>query len=691
VSVAAAFRVSPCFRGLSEPWLQRLGEVATPRTFASGDALADETASLYLLATGEVSASTPPDADGVSEVVGHETPGSVFGSRLITGEEDVFVYRAVGPSEVYVWELPDLQRVLEEIDGLRRQLETRLSSRARRNELVDLLRRTPLFRQAGQSLVRRLVSAATLAWFEAGAVICKEGDAADELFLIVSGEIAFLQDGAPDVLRRLHRADFFGEIALVEQSTRTASAVASTDAEVLIVSRDGFDTLYRRSSSFREAIRSTVELRLTSGAASEPEPELVWLVNDTDWPTRSAAAVLVDALRAADVEVAEPRLLPTADGLHDALRAARSERAAYVLCFCEQAIDERATREIADIAGCVVHFAADPTAPFPYALPSLLRVLHAVIPAHADGRFFRRDAFALNVSPQFYGAPLDELPVEAQRILLRLARAIGRRRVAVALGGGAAWGLGHVALLRGLEESGIPVDFVVGVSAGSLVGAFYASQGLSGLDRLIGARLELSATALAAIGTTSSMDIFIRRHIPETRLEKLSLPLAAVAVEAQTGREKAFRHGSLAAAIRASCSLPGVFGRPLFGGHRYLDACVRHNVPVVYCADADADFVIACDVVPPPNAARPTRGGLSGLVLELFQVNRLTDTVRSLYWLASTSGELQAGLADSLFSPDLSEFSPWDFHRAEAIVEKADEQLDEWLAETRALYHAVAR
>jgi NTE family protein len=690
VSVADAFRVSPYFRGLFEPWLQRLGEAATPRTFASGDALADETASLYLLATGEVSASTPPDADGVSEIVGHEMPGSVFGSRLITGEEDVFVYRAVGPSEAYVWELPDLQCLLEEIDGLRRQLETRLSLRARRNELVDLLRRTPLFRQAGQSLVRRLVSAATLAWFEAGAVICKEGDTADEMFLIVSGEIAFLQDGAPEVLRRLHRSDFFGEIALVEQSTRTASAVASTDAEVLIVCREAFGTLYRRSSSFREAIRSTVELRLTSGAASEPDPELVWLVNETDWPTRSAAAVLVDALRAADVDVAEPRLLPTAGGLDDALRAARSERAAYVLCFCEQAVDERATREIADIAACAVHFAADPTAPFPYALPSLLRVLH-VVPAHADRRSVRRDAFALNVPPHFYGAPLEALPVEAQRILVRLARAIGRRRVGVALGGGAAWGLGHVALLRGLERSGIPVDLVVGVSAGSLVGAFYASQGPAGLDRLIGAKLELSATALAAIGTTSSMDLFVRRHIPETRLEELSLPLAAVAVEAQTGREKAFRHGSLAAAIRASCSLPGVFGRPLFGGDRYLDACVRHNVPVVYCSDADADFVIACDVVPPPNASRPTRGGLSGLVLELFQINRLTDTVRSLYWLASTSGELQAGLADALFSPDLSEFSPWDFHRAEAIVEKADEQLDEWLVETRARYHAVAR
>jgi NTE family protein len=534
------------------------------------------------------------------------------------------------------------------------------------------------------------VSATTLAWFDAGTVVCKEGEPADELFLIVSGEIAFLQEGAPDVLRRLHRADFFGEIALVERSARTASAVASTGAEVLIVGRDAFDTLYRRSPSFRETIRATVEVRLTSGAARTPEPELVWLVNDTDWPTPNAAAVLADALRAADVDVADPLRLP-ADGEHEALRAARSHKAAYVLCFAAQPLGERAARELAEVAGSAVHLAADSTAPFPHPVPSLLRVLHAVVPAHADRAAFRRDAFALHVPTHFYDTALDELPVEAQRTLLRLARAIGRRRVAVALGGGAAWGLGHVALLKGLERSEIPVDLVVGVSAGSLVGAFYASDGLAGLDRLVRAKLQLSATAVAAIGTTTSMDLFVRRHITEARLEELSLPLVAVAVDARTGREKAFRHGSLATAVRASCSLPGVFGRPLFGGDRYLDACVRHNVPVAYCTDADADFVIACDVVPPPTASRPTRGGLRGLALELSQINRVTDTVRSLYWLASTSGELQAGLADALFSPDLSEFSPWDFHRAEAIVEQADAQLDEWLVETRARYHALTR
>jgi NTE family protein len=247
-------------------------------------------------------------------------------------------------------------------------------------------------------------------------------------------------------------------------------------------------------------------------------------------------------------------------------------------------------------------------------------------------------------------------------------------------------------LLRGLERAGIPVDVVFGVSVGSMVGAFYASQRLAGLDRLVDARLELAAAALAAVGTSSSVDLFLRRHIPETKLEDLSVPFATVAVDAHTGQERVFRHGSLSTAVRASCSLPGVFGRPIFGGPRYLDACVRNNVPVSHCIEADADFVIASDVVPSRTGTQDLpRRGLRGLVLELSQINRLADTVRSLYWLASDSGRRQADPADALFSPELPGFHPWDFHRAPAIIEKAEEQLDEWLPAAQARYGALSR
>jgi predicted acylesterase/phospholipase RssA len=484
----------------------------------------------------------------------------------------------------------------------------------------------------------------------------------------VSGEVSVVQDGDPEPLRQLRRGDFFGEIALVRRTVRTASAIATGDAEVLTVGRHAFEMLCRRSASFRHGVRVSTDLRLEADASGRPDPELVWLVNGSALPTEELASSVVDALRAELGQAVASRHLREAGG---------ADEAAYVVCYSDANVDGRVARDAAARAASVVYFTGDAAAPFPYRDASL-HAVHHVLVSPPDGSPRRRDAFVLGVPSQ-------------EETFRRIARAVARRRVGVALGGGAAWGYAHVALLRGLERMQIPVDVLVGASVGSLVGAFYASRGPSGLDRLVDAKLELSAAALAAIATTSSVDVFLRRHVSETRVEELPLPFAAVAVEARTGREKVFRHGSLSTAVRASCSLPGIFGRPIRGGDRYLDACVRHNVPASCCTDAGADFVIACDVVPAPTASRPSRSGVRGLMLELFQVNRLTDTVRSLYWLASDSGELQAGLADALFAPDLSEFAPWDFHRAEAIVERAEEQLEDWLSATRARYDALSR
>ncbi len=102
--------------------------------------------------------------------------------------------------------------------------------------------------------------------------------------------------------------------------------------------------------------------------------------------------------------------------------------------------------------------------------------------------------------------------------------------------------------------------------------------------------------------------------------------------------------------------------------------------------------MIACDVVPAPRASPGLRRrGVRARALELLQVNRVTDTVRSLYWLASDSARADMELADAVFAPDLAEFFPWDFHRGAAIVERAEAQLEEWLAATRARYEALAR
>jgi predicted acylesterase/phospholipase RssA/CRP-like cAMP-binding protein len=703
--VASVMRASPYLRGLEPAHLRLLGRAAESVAVAAGASL--ETGGeprLYLVLSGEVGTWTPEDPDGFSELVGQEGPGGMFGSTEITGETEPHVYRAATAVEVLVWRTADLRRVYAQAPGLERRLAVRLSRRRREDELVALLRRTPLFGDAGQALVRWVVRSATLDRFEAGNAICREGDAGDAMFLIVAGEIAICREAGdapqaePRTLARLHRGDFFGELALVARSPRTASAVALAGAEILVVSKATVEILDERSPAFRDAVRLTAQRRLEVivGGAPAREPELVWLVvDDRRVPAAGLASLLAEALAETGGDVVEPAAMEGGASVRAALAGARQHDADHALLYSDGAVPDRLARLVAERAASVVVVDGDGAAPFAKLRGAFHRVHHVVLspPDAVRPQPARRDALVLHARPGDLRKPaLDRVPGVARGDLRRIARAVGRRRVGLALGGGAAWGYAHVALVRALHDAGIPIDLIVGVSMGSVVGAFYASRGLDGLDRLVDAHLELAAAALGAVATTQAVNLFVRRHVPQARLEELALPLATVAVDARTAREKVFRHGSIAAAVRASCSLPGVFAPSILGGHRYLDGAVRHNVPASHCIDAGADFVIACDVVPLPGVPRNRHGrGLTGRVFDLTQVNRLSDAVRSLYWLTSDSGQRQASVADVVFSPDLAGFDPWDFPRAHAIVARAETQLADWLPATVARYGAVAR
>jgi len=689
-------RASPYLRRLAPRHHKLLAGAATRRTLEPGEQLETTAAEprLYLVLTGEIGAWA--DADGVAELVGEEGPGAMFGSAPLTGETEVPAFRATCAAEVCAWSEEGLRRAFARAgDELERRLAVALSLRARNDEIVALLRRTPLFAHVSQALIRRLVASSTLDAYAAASVICRKGDEGSEMFLVIAGEVAIGHDPQA-TLARLHRGDFFGEIALVHRAPRMSSATALGDVELLVVADDAFAALDERSPAFAQAVRLTAQRRIEVGVDARREPELVWLVNhDPRCRADKLAALLAQALADDDAEVAAPEALSTSAALRATLDAARETGVDYVLAWSDGLVPDRLAREVAARAAGVVVIAGDAAGTPP---GGAFACVHHVVVAEPDGALaaqqpLRRDAIALRATPRDLDRRrLDRLPDDARRGLRRIARAVSRRRVGLALGGGAAWGYAHVALIRALEAARIPIDMVVGVSMGAMVGAFYASQGPAGLGRLVDASVEITGAAIGSVATTQSVSMFVRRHIPQARIEELGLPFATVAVDARTARERVFRHGSVSGAVRASCSLPGVFAPSVLGGRRYLDGAVRHNVPASVCLDAGADFVIACDVVPLPGAPRGGgRRGLTGLALDLTQVNRLSDAVRSLYWLASDNGQHQASVADVVFSPDLAEYEPWDFPRARSIVRRAEEQLEAWLPATVARYAALAR
>jgi NTE family protein len=178
-------------------------------------------------------------------------------------------------------------------------------------------------------------------------------------------------------------------------------------------------------------------------------------------------------------------------------------------------------------------------------------------------------------------------------------------KVGLALGGGAARGFAHIGVIKALEAQGIVPDIVVGTSAGSVVGALYAS-GQSGFT-LQKTALEMdeatiSDWALPLFGKSSgllkgqALQNYVNKAVNNVPMEKLKIPFGAVATDLKTGQPILFRRGNTGMAVRASSAVPSVFQPVSIGGHTYVDGGLVAPVPVRFAREMGADFIIAVNI-----------------------------------------------------------------------------------------------
>lgn len=206
-------------------------------------------------------------------------------------------------------------------------------------------------------------------------------------------------------------------------------------------------------------------------------------------------------------------------------------------------------------------------------------------------------------------------------------------KVALVLSGGGAKGIAHIPLLQTLDSLGIVPDLIVGNSMGSVVGGLYA-MGYSGdsianivkkanWDDLIGGRVSLKnvsveektefgrflvdfdyAKGKVKVGKFLLNDQNLRQFIamltfPSYKIDdfnKLPIPFRAVATDIVNGKIVVLDKGSLATAMRASMSLPGVFSPVPYQNTLLIDGAILNNFPVDVAKDLGADIIIGSDV-----------------------------------------------------------------------------------------------
>jgi NTE family protein len=179
------------------------------------------------------------------------------------------------------------------------------------------------------------------------------------------------------------------------------------------------------------------------------------------------------------------------------------------------------------------------------------------------------------------------------------------KRVGIALGGGGAKGLSHIAFLKALDELKVRPAIIAGTSIGAVIGGFYAA-GVSGagleqmletmgfmeLSKLV---LDFSILSKSAIFTGKRVEEFLARQIPSQTFEEIEIPLKVVATDFWNRREVIFESGHLITAIRASMAMPAVFQPVLLNDKVLIDGGAVNPLPYDLIRE-ECDLTIAIDV-----------------------------------------------------------------------------------------------
>ena len=210
-----------------------------------------------------------------------------------------------------------------------------------------------------------------------------------------------------------------------------------------------------------------------------------------------------------------------------------------------------------------------------------------------------------------------------------------RKKVGVVLSGGGAKGVAHIGALKVIEEAGIPIDYIVGTSMGSIIGGLYSigytPEQLDSMVKkqdwtfLLSDRIkrsqqtmserEKSETYVLSLPLTGKgfkeqasggvikgqnlanlfSDLTVGYH-DSIDFNKMPIPFACVSENVVNGDEIVFHNGVLATAMRASMAIPGVFTPVRIDSMVLVDGGMKNNYPVNVAKAMGAEVIIGVDV-----------------------------------------------------------------------------------------------
>ncbi|MFW5850281.1 MAG: patatin-like phospholipase family protein [Spirochaetota bacterium] len=245
-----------------------------------------------------------------------------------------------------------------------------------------------------------------------------------------------------------------------------------------------------------------------------------------------------------------------------------------------------------------------------------------------------------------------------------------RGTLGLALGGGAARGLAHLGVLKALDEAGLRADYVCGTSAGSIVAALYAGgyswEEIAEVTRALdwGDFIQPVFPKLGLV-RAERLERRLEDLLGDRRIEDLGIPFRAVTVDLVSAGQYVIDSGPVARAVRASCSIPGIFEPVELDGRVLVDGGVLNDVPADVCLEMGADYVIAVDLNSDIVQNRKPEN-LFNVIMFSFAVmvrgNRMSPTRQNTRNV-------------KLIAPNLSDFNYHNLKRIDELMQRGEDAM----------------
>lgn len=551
-----------------------------------------------------------------------------------------------------------------------------------------LIANQPLFKDLKDSEKRFIADLCQMVDYKPGEIIYEKGTPRDFFYIIASGSVQSFIPGegaqAESYIETHRKGEYFGLLSLLADRPHSISVRAATETRLLRMDEGSFDNALKRIPELAISITRILSRRIRIDAAGTKEiiqSNITGILSavSTDHAARYATEL------AHQIESESGKRVLILSGTNLSLNFAHIEEIQERnFSKLEESLHQSASK-IPYILLVLPPVGESPE--WYYTLLDHLLILYADESERAAVSEIQNGS-ALAMPPtedyvQIVRASLDFDSAESQKAIRRKARSMTGVRIGLSLGGGAAFGLAQIGLLKVLERQNIFIDMVTGTSMGALVGCLWAaglkadtiaevSREFDSFFKVV-RLMDITIPTSGLIGGRRIRD-FLYETLHGKRFEDFEIPAMTMSCDIARREEVVIGTGPAVDGIMPSIAIPGLFNPILPGDGRILvDGGMVNPLPVNLLSREGINRIIAVNSMPSPEAAARSSGTTSPNVLDIL--------LHSFYSLQYRIARYAMQDADIYLNPIMEGATWYDFHRAPEFIEFGEAEAEKIVPE----------